>query len=264
MARALGVRVDAVRRNHHSSIRLTSATSAPGGAAPCLCSTGRFSRYTDPERRNKGSWKGSFGRCIRNERYAGTAALSVLDNTLDDENASSSTHYTGQKIGIGRRDLLIAGQRHCSARAEPRIGPGRAGYRLTTSGGDVGMMVRPRTSRGRRWDNGPMTKSELIQRIAQTQSHLVERDVALAVNMMLEHMTGCLSRGGRIEIRGFGSFSIRFRRARVGRNPRTGTPVSLPARFAPYFKPGKGLRERLNRRRWTSRSSSNRQVQSSS
>ena len=92
-----------------------------------------------------------------------------------------------------------------------------------------------------------MTKSELIQRIAQTQSHLVERDIASAVNIMLEHMAVCLSRGGRIEIRGFGSFSVRFRRARVGRNPRTGRPVSLPARFAPCFKPGKGLRERLNR-----------------
>ena len=92
-----------------------------------------------------------------------------------------------------------------------------------------------------------MTKSELIQRIAQTQPHLVEHDVASAVNMMLEHMAACLSGGGRTEIRGFGSFSLRFRRARVGRNPRTGTPASLPARFAPYFKPGKGLRERLNR-----------------
>ena len=92
-----------------------------------------------------------------------------------------------------------------------------------------------------------MTESELIERIAQTQSHLVERDVALAVNMMLEHMTACLSGGGRIEIRGFGSFSVRFRRARLGRNPRTGVPVSLPARYAPYFKPGKDLRERLNR-----------------
>lgn len=92
-----------------------------------------------------------------------------------------------------------------------------------------------------------MTKSELIQRIAQTQPELVERDVAPAVNMMLEHMAVCLSGGGRIEIRGFGSFSVRFRRARVGRNPRTGTPVSLPARYAPYFKPGMGLRERLNR-----------------
>ena len=64
-----------------------------------------------------------------------------------------------------------------------------------------------------------MTRSELIQRISQTQSHLVERDVALAVNMMLEQLAACLAGGGRIEIRGFGSFSVRFRRARVGRNP---------------------------------------------
>ena len=92
-----------------------------------------------------------------------------------------------------------------------------------------------------------MNRSELIQRIAQTQPHLVERDVALAVQTMLEHMAACLSGGGRIEIRGFGSFSVRFRRARVGRNPKTGSPVSLPVRYAPYFKPGKGLRERLNR-----------------
>ena len=92
-----------------------------------------------------------------------------------------------------------------------------------------------------------MTKSELIERMAQAQSDLAERDVASAVNMMLEHMAACLAGGGRIEIRGFGSFSVRFRRPRVGRNPRTGTPVSLPARYAPYFKPGKHLRERLNR-----------------
>ena len=65
--------------------------------------------------------------------------------------------------------------------------------------------------------------------------------------MVLKHMAACLAGGGRIEIRGFGSFSVRFRRARVGRNPRTGTPVSLPARYAPNFKPGKRLRERLNR-----------------
>ena len=91
-----------------------------------------------------------------------------------------------------------------------------------------------------------MTKSGLIQRIAQTQRHLIERDVALAVNMMLEHIAARLAGGGRIEIRGFGSLSVRFRRARVARNPRTGTPVSLPARDAPNFKPGKRLRERLN------------------
>ena len=73
-----------------------------------------------------------------------------------------------------------------------------------------------------------MTKSRLIQRIAQTQSHLVERDVALAVNMMLEHMAACLAGGGRIEIRSFGSFSVRFRGARVGHNPRTSACASFP------------------------------------
>ena len=96
-------------------------------------------------------------------------------------------------------------------------------------------------------DNGSMTKSELIHRIAQKQSQIVERDVELAVKMMLDQMAACLAGGWRIEIRGVGGFSLRFRPARVGRNPRTGTPVSLPARYAPNFKPGKKLRERVNR-----------------
>ena len=68
----------------------------------------------------------------------------------------------------------------------------------------------------------------------------VERDVELAVKVMLEQMTACLAGGGRIEIRGFGSFTLRFRPARTGRNPNTGTSVSLPARYAPHFKPGIG------------------------
>ena len=92
-----------------------------------------------------------------------------------------------------------------------------------------------------------MTKTELIHRIAQNQPQLVERDVALAVKMMLDHMTAHLADGGRIELRGFGSFSLRFRPARVGRNPRNGTPVSLPARYAVGFKPGMKLRERVDR-----------------
>ena len=91
-----------------------------------------------------------------------------------------------------------------------------------------------------------MTKSELIQRIAQKQPQIVERDVELAVKMMLDQIAACLASGGRIEIRGFGSFSLRFRPARAARNPRTGTPVSLPARYAPYFKPGMRLRERVD------------------
>ncbi len=92
-----------------------------------------------------------------------------------------------------------------------------------------------------------MTKSELIERIARKQSQLVHRDVELAVKAMIESMAECLSGGGRIEIRGFGSFSLHFRAGRVGRNPKTGIPVSLPAKYAPHFKPGKRLRERVDR-----------------
>ena len=92
-----------------------------------------------------------------------------------------------------------------------------------------------------------MTRSELIHRIAQKQSQIVERDVELGVKMMLDQMAACLAGGGRIGIRAFGSFSLRLRPARVARNPRTGTPVALPARYAPNFKPGKRLRERVNR-----------------
>ena len=80
-----------------------------------------------------------------------------------------------------------------------------------------------------------MTKSQLIQRIAYKQSLLAGRDVELAVNVMLDHMAVCLAAGGRIEIRGFGSFSLHFRAARAARNPKTGTPISLPSRYAPYF-----------------------------
>ena len=92
-----------------------------------------------------------------------------------------------------------------------------------------------------------MTRSELIHRIAQKQSQLVERDVELAVKMMLDQMAACLAGGGRIEIRGFGSLSLRYRHARVGRNPEIRTPVSVPARYAAYLKPGKKLRERVDR-----------------
>ena len=91
-----------------------------------------------------------------------------------------------------------------------------------------------------------MTKSELIQRIAQKQPQIVERDVEFAVKMMLDQIAACLAGGGRIEIRAFGSFSLRLRPARVARNPRTGTTMSLPAKYAPNFKPGMRLRERVD------------------
>ena len=97
-----------------------------------------------------------------------------------------------------------------------------------------------------------MTKSELIERIAQKQNQLVYRDVELGVKTVLEHMSECLAAGGRIEIRGFGSFSLHFRPGRVGRNPKTGAPVSLAAKFVPHFKPGKKLRELVNESSGTS------------
>jgi integration host factor subunit beta len=89
-------------------------------------------------------------------------------------------------------------------------------------------------------------KSELIERIARKQSHLAYKDVELAVKSLLEQMSNSLSGGERIEIRGFGSFSLHFRPPRSGRNPKTGDSVSLPGKHVPHFKPGKELRERVN------------------
>ncbi len=91
-----------------------------------------------------------------------------------------------------------------------------------------------------------MTKSELIDVIAKEQSHLAYRDVELAVKCMLEQMSQALSSGERIEIRGFGSFSLHYRPPRQGRNPKTGTTVALAGKHVPHFKPGKELRERVN------------------
>lgn len=93
-----------------------------------------------------------------------------------------------------------------------------------------------------------MTKSELIDRIAAKQEQLSSRDVELAVKATVEHMSWVLSQGRRIEIRGFGSFSLHYRLPRMGRNPRTGVSVMLPGKHVPHFKPGKELRERVNRR----------------
>ena len=93
---------------------------------------------------------------------------------------------------------------------------------------------------------GVMTKSELIERIAQRQTQLAYRDVELAVKTILEHMAERLANGERVEIRGFGSFCLHYRPGRVGRNPKTGAPVFLPAKYVPHFKPGKELRERVD------------------
>jgi len=91
-----------------------------------------------------------------------------------------------------------------------------------------------------------MTKSELIELIAAKQQHLAYRDVELAVKMLLEQMSEALATGERIEIRGFGSFSLHHRPPRIGRNPKTGEPVALPGKHVPHFKPGKEMRERVN------------------
>ncbi len=91
-----------------------------------------------------------------------------------------------------------------------------------------------------------MTKSELIEILAQKQTQLAYKDVELAVKNMLEHMATTLANGERIEIRGFGSFSLHYRPPRVGRNPKTGDSVDLTAKYVPHFKPGKEMRERVN------------------
>ena len=91
-----------------------------------------------------------------------------------------------------------------------------------------------------------MTKSELVEIIASKQPQLSAKDVELAVKTIIELMSNTLSQGQRIEIRGFGSFSLHFRAPRTGRNPKTGEPVSLPSKYVPHFKPGKELRDEVN------------------
>jgi integration host factor subunit beta len=91
-----------------------------------------------------------------------------------------------------------------------------------------------------------LTKSDLIDSLSRSQSHLAYKDVELAVKSLIEMMSNALSMGERIEIRGFGSFSLHFRPPRVGRNPKSGDKVELPGKFVPHFKPGKELRDRAN------------------
>ncbi len=92
-----------------------------------------------------------------------------------------------------------------------------------------------------------ITKSELIEKISLKQNHLAHKDIELSIKSIIEQMSTSLSQGDRIEIRGFGSFSLHFRPPRIGRNPKTGDAVSLPGKHVPHFKPGKELRERVNK-----------------
>ncbi len=92
-----------------------------------------------------------------------------------------------------------------------------------------------------------MTKSELIARLAELNPSLYHRDLEQLVNTVFETISEALERGDRVELRGFGAFSLRERKARIGRNPRTGESVDVAAKTIPFFKMGKGMRERLNK-----------------
>jgi integration host factor subunit beta len=91
-----------------------------------------------------------------------------------------------------------------------------------------------------------MIKSELVQKIAEKNPHLYHRDIERIVNAILDEVIGALKNGDRVELRGFGAFSVKSRGARMGRNPRTGSAVEVIAKRVPFFKTGKELRERLN------------------
>lgn len=93
-----------------------------------------------------------------------------------------------------------------------------------------------------------MIRSELIQKVADENPHLYQRDVEKIVNTVFEEIIDAMSRGQRVELRGFGAFSVKRRDARVGRNPRTGDSVEVEEKHVPFFKTGKLLRDRLNKR----------------
>lgn len=94
-----------------------------------------------------------------------------------------------------------------------------------------------------------MTRSDLIGRLAELHPQLLAKDAELAVKVILDILSSTLSRGGRIEIRGFGSFGLNYRPPRQGRNPKTGDNVRVPAKYVPHFKAGKELRERVSERK---------------
>ena len=105
---------------------------------------------------------------------------------------------------------------------------------------------------GEKVDEKNITKSEMIERIFDAQddsdgASLTSKDIESAVKIVIEKMTSSLASGKRVEIRGFGSFSLRYRAPRLGRNPKTGEAVGLAGKYVPYFKPGKILREKVNR-----------------
>jgi integration host factor subunit beta len=129
---------------------------------------------------------------------------------------------------------LIAGATHFDRSAFRYFGQAIFGPELPASGG-------PNTL--------SMIKSELVQRIATANPHLYQRDVENIVDAILDEITLALARGDRVELRGFGAFSVKNRPARLGRNPRTGAQVKVQEKVVPYFKTGKEMRDRLNKPR---------------
>ncbi len=113
--------------------------------------------------------------------------------------------------------------------------------RLPTSGAPANQRARKQGE-----TSTAMTKSELIQRLAERNPHLYQRDIEKIVGTIFDEITEALARGDRVELRGFGAFSIKRRDARTGRNPRTGESVDVGEKCIPFFKTGKQLRERLN------------------
>jgi integration host factor subunit beta len=97
-----------------------------------------------------------------------------------------------------------------------------------------------------------MTRSDLVQKLAEKNPHLMQKDVERIVNTIFEEVTVALTRGDRVELRGFGAFSVKKREARTGRNPRTGETVEVAEKIVPFFKTGKQLRDRLNGKDGTS------------
>jgi len=94
-----------------------------------------------------------------------------------------------------------------------------------------------------------MTRSDLIVRLAELHTQLLAKDAELAVKVILDSLSSALARGGRVEIRGFGSFGLNYRPPRQGRNPKTGDKVKVPAKYVPHFKAGKELRERVSNKK---------------
>jgi integration host factor subunit beta len=125
-------------------------------------------------------------------------------------------------------------------------GTGSHGNALPDAGPGPTGSIAGRVCPGHGGGSETLTKSELIMRLAEQHPHLYQRDVEKIVTTIFEEISAALARGQRVELRGFGAFSVKQREARIGRNPRTGEAVQVSEKHIPFFKTGKQLRERLN------------------